>query len=188
MKILIAYSLLLSILFVSCTGENEKKPKVEEVPLSTEDVSKELEQLKEFNNDLLTAEPSTTFGTGKVLYEASNEFVVNHPHHEKTPAILELAAKGAEAMGNYQEAVNILDKLITEFPESDDTPNYMMNKARLIEDRLQDVEQAKLAYEALIKRFPESQMAIDAELYVSNFLGKEDWEVTNMLDSINGSH
>lgn len=188
MKIVIASSLLMSLMFVSC-GASEEKTKVEEsAPLSSEDVSKEIDQLKKYNNDLLAATPSATFGAGKALYIAANEFVVKHPHHEKTPVVLELSAKGAEAMQQYQEAVNILDKLINEFPETDETLNYMMNKARIIEERLQDVEKAKLAYGELIERFPDNQMSIDAKLYVENFLGKADWEVTNMLDSINGEH
>ena len=187
MKIIVA-SLLFSLAVVSCEATVENSSVKEVAPLSTEDVSAEIEKLKKYNDDLLKAVPSSTFGTGKILYHAANEFVVKYPHHEKTPAVLELSAKGAEAMQQYQEAVNILDKLISEFPTSDDTPNYMMNKARIIEERMNDVEKAKVAYADLIKRFPDNQMSKDAQLYVDNFLGKEDWEVANMLDSINGQH
>jgi hypothetical protein len=173
------------MLFISCGAQDDNTKVEESTPLSTEDVTSEIEQLKKLNNDLHAAVPSATFGAGKMLYHAANEFVVNHPHHEKTPAVLELSAKGAEAMQQYQEAVNILDKLIVEFPATDETPNYMMNKARIIEERMQDIEKAKVAYADLIERFPDNQMSIDAKLYVDNFLGKEAWEVSNMLDSIN---
>lgn len=187
MKIVIS-SLLLSLAVVSCEATVENTSVEEVAPLSTEDVSAEIEALKKYNNALLEAIPSDVHKAGKELYEAANDFVVKHPHHEKTAAILELAAKGAEAMQQYQEAVNILDKLIFEFPETEETPNYMMNKARIIEERIKDVEKAKVAYGELIDRFPDNQMSKDAKLYVDNFLGKEDWEVGNMLDSINGGH
>jgi TolA-binding protein len=176
---------LMSFAIISCGSEKEEQTSNETAPLSNEDVSAEIDELKKLNNDLLNASPQNTFSAGKQLYHAANEFAIAHPHHEKTPAVLELSAKAAESMQQFQESVNILDKLITEFPETEETPNYMMNKARIIEEKLQDIAKAKDAYNDLIKRFPENQMAIDAKLYVQNFLGKSAEEINQMLDSLN---
>jgi len=188
MKVVIASSLFLSMMFVSCGAQEDQTKQEEVAPLSSEDVSTEIETLKKLNNNLIAAEPSTTFSAGKALYHAANEFVIKHPHHEKTPTVLELSAKGAEAMQQFQESVNILDKLINEFPESEETPNYMMNKARIVEEKIKSLDDAKAAYNELINRFPEHQLAKDAKLYVDNFLGKTEEDVTKMLDSINAGH
>ena len=186
MKTLILSLSMVTMSLVACgSADSEKDSTKKEVALSTEDVTEEINNLKGLNNNLIAAEPAQNFSAGKALYHSANEFVKKYPHHVKTPAVLELSAKGAEAMQQFQEAVNILDKLINEFPETEETPNYMMNKARIIEERMQKIEEAKVAYGELIQRFPESQMAKDAKMYVDNFLGKSTEQVTQMLDSIN---
>ena len=186
MKTIIFSLSIICLSLVACGNSDENKEgDKKEVAYSKEDVTEEIAKLKELNSNLLAASPSGAFSSGKALYHYANEFVIKYPHHEKTAAILELSAKGAEAMQQFQEAVNILDKLITEFPESEETPNYMMNKARIIEERMQKMDEAKAAYADLIARFPESQMAKDAKMYVDNFLGKSTEEITQMLDSIN---
>ena len=88
-------------------------------------------------------------------------------------------------MQQYTEAINILNKLINDFPETNITPNYILNKARIQEEKLNDINAAKISYNELIERFPNDPAAKDAKLYLENFLGKSDEDILKMLDEIN---
>lgn len=184
MKKIWIYGLFLTTLLASCgsSEQNDNAPKSE---VSTEDVSAEIEHLTILNENLITAKPQNTYGAGKMLYIAANDFVKNYPNHEKTPAIIELSAKGAEAMQQYTEAINILNTLINEFPETYITPNYILNKARIQEEKLNDISAAKNSYNELIERFPNDPAAKDAKLYLENFLGKSQEDILKMLDEAN---
>lgn len=186
MKKIWIYGLFLTTLsFLGSCGSNEQQNEENNVALSTEDVSKEIENLSFLNENLITSSPQNTYGAGKMLYNAANDFVKKYPHHVKTASVLELSAKGAEAMQQYTEAVNILNKLINEFPETDVTPNYILNKARIQEEKLNDIAAAKDSYNELIARFPNDPAAKDAKLYLENFLGKSQEEILKMLDEAN---
>lgn len=187
-KILILSLVVVSSLVTSCvrnedaTNEKETTTKNE---LTVDEVTEKIDALKKLNEELIQATPSATNSKAKALYNLAYEFANAYPDHEKTPAVLELAAKSSEVMGNYSEAVNILHKLINDFPESDETPKYMLTKAMVIEDRLKNVAGAKECYLELIARFPENQLAIDAKVYMENFLGKSQEEQFEFLDKQN---
>jgi tetratricopeptide (TPR) repeat protein len=184
MKKIFMYGFLMTTIFASC-GSNEENSNSQNTEVSTVDVSDDIEHLTVLNENLITAKPQNTYGAGKMLYNAANDFVKKYPNHEKTPAVLELSAKGAEAMQQYTEAINILNKLINDFPETNITPNYILNKARIQEEKLNDINAAKISYNELIERFPNDPAAKDAKLYLENFLGKSDEDILKMLDEIN---
>jgi len=180
----------ISILLNSCSDAKEETTKEEATPtteISTDEVTVKIDALKKLNEELIQATPSATKSKAKELYNLAYEFANAYPDHEKTPSVLELAAKSSEAMGNYSEAVNILHKLINEFPETDETPKYMLTKAMVIEDRLKNVAGAKECYLELIERFPDNQLAVDAKVYMENFLGKSQEEQFEFLDKQNES-
>lgn len=97
---------------------------------------------------------------------------------------MELAAKASEIMGKPQQAINIMQKLVDEFPVTDETPKYMANIARLHESK-GDIEKAKEMYDQLLEQFPEDPMAIEAKNYIQNFMGKSEAEILMFLDSVN---
>ncbi|MCB9196653.1 MAG: tetratricopeptide repeat protein [Flavobacteriales bacterium] len=173
----------------SCGSESNEISSDEQVSPSTEDLTVELDHIKKLNEDLMTADPIKAATAAQALFTASSEFVNNHPNHEKTPAVMEVAAKASEAMGKPQQAINILQKLVDEFPVTDETPKYLANIARIYEERLGDNAKAKETYDILIEKFPEDPLALEADNYVKNFLGKSEAEILMFLDSVqNAQH
>ena len=88
------------------------------------------------------------------LYDAANLFASENPLHENAPDALELAAKGAEGIEKYDEAITILHKIITDYPETEKTPMFMYRKAIILEEKLGKPDNAKAAYQALDRKVP----------------------------------
>ncbi len=176
-----------SILISSCGNNNEvvedKNEKVEEV--DTPEITAAIDEIKLVDAQLMKASQADIIPVGKQLYQLTQDFANKYPNHSKTPPILEVSAKAAESMGKYDEAVNILHKLIYEFPETEETPKYMWNKARVIEEKLGKIPNAKAAYNELINKYPNHPMGIDAKFYVENYLGKTDEEILQLIDAAN---
>lgn len=175
--------------FTSCgtdaTPTEETPKKVEEV--DSPEITAAIEEIKKIDDQLMKASQAEMVPVGKQLYQLTQDFANKYPTHSKTPPVLEVSAKAAEAMGKYDEAVNILHKLIYEFPETDETPKYMWNKARVIEEKMGKIPNAKAAYNELINKYPNHPMGIDAKFYVDNYLGKSDEEILKFIDEANKS-
>lgn len=188
MKLNVLIVVLMGVLFFTqCSSDESNEGAADEtVTPSTEDVTEELDYIKMLNEELVSGKQQNELVAATALFNASSNFVNNHPNHVKTPAVMEIAAKSSEAMGKPQQAINILQKLVDEFPETDETPKYIANMARVYEEKLGDLEQAKAMYAQLIERFPEDPLALEADNYVNNFLGKSEAEILMFLDSVNG--
>jgi tetratricopeptide (TPR) repeat protein len=184
---IIVLALSSSILISSCGNNTEvvedKNVKVEEV--DTPEITAAIDEIKLVDAQLMKASQADMIPVGKQLYQLTQDFANKYPNHSKTPPILEVSAKAAEAMGKYDEAINILHKLIYEFPETEETPKYMWNKARVIEEKLEKIPNAKAAYNELINKYPNHPMGIDAKFYVENYLGKTDEEILQLIDAAN---
>lgn len=180
---------LSALFFVQCGGESENAEEGEGILTEEEqkDLDLQLDHIKMLNAELTSGEVKNEIVIATALFEASSKFVNTHPDHEKTPAIMELAAKSSEIMGKPQQAINIMQKLIDEFPETEDTPKYMANIARLYEAK-GDVGKAQETYTQLIEKYPETPFAIDAKNYMDNILGKSDAEILMFIDSVNASN
>ena len=181
----VIYLIATLLIMVSC-GTEEVKPdgKTEElVILSVDD---QFEALVELDRNLLKSDLSIDPKVSKQLYEAANKFSNENPAHEKAADALELAAKGAEGIGKYNDAINILHKIITAYPESEKTPMFMYRKAIILEENLGKPDNAKAAYQALIERFPDDLLSISAQEYLNmDYLNMSDAELIKFLESKN---
>ena len=173
------------LIFVSCGTEEVKSDEktAEPVTLSSED---QFDALVELDKQLLKADLSIDTKIAKQLYDAANLFASENPLHEKAPDALELAAKGAEGIEKYDDAITILHKIITDYPETEKTPMLMYRKAIILEEKLGKPDNAKAAYQALIERFPDNFLSISAQEYLDmDFLNMSDADVIKFLESQN---
>ena len=172
------------LIFASCgTEEVKSDEKQQTVTLSLED---QFSALVELDSKLLTADLSIDTKVAKQLYDAANLFANENPLHEKAPDALELAAKGAEGIEKYDDAITILHKIITDYPETEKTPMFMYRKAIILEEKLGKPDNAKAAYQALIERFPDNFLSISAQEYLDmDFLNMSDADLIEFLESQN---
>ena len=181
----VIYLIATVLILVSC-GTEEVKLDGKTDELFTLSADDQFESLVELDRKLLTADLSIDTQVAKQLYDAANLFASENPSHEKAADALELAAKGAEGIGKYNDAINILHKIITAYPESEKTPMFMYRKAIILEENLGKPDNAKAAYQALIDRFPNDLLSISAQEYLDmDYLNMSDAEVIQFLESKN---
>lgn len=169
----------LSFLLVNCGGSESKKTdetvsveknqKVKETKdpaLETED----LETLQELDNQLVKNDLTIDLNVAKELYTRAISFSKDYPKSENLEIVLSYAAKGAEGIENFKEAVEILHKLAYDIPESNKTVIYMYNKGKILEEKIKDKEAAKAAYKELIKRFPRNPISKNMKTYLRDGL------------------
>lgn len=174
------------ISFLSSCGEKKEETKEVVTESTVEVISPEgqFEYLIELDQILVKNDLTVDKSVAKRLFNAANDFLSNNAGHEKSADALELAAKSAEALGKYNEAIDMLHRLSKDFVDSEKTPSYLYNKARILEEKLGKKENAKAAYEDLISRFPNDPLAISAQQYLDmNYMEMSDEELIEFLES-----
>lgn len=114
----------------------------------------------------------------KNLKTAYVDFSTNYPDDPKTPGFLFEAARRSIYLNQPKEALEYLDKLIKEYPSSSNLEDAMFLSAYTLENNIQDNAKAKAAYEALLEKFPNGELAEDARTSLQN-LGKSAEEILN---------
>jgi len=143
-------------------------------------------KLVELDQKLMNADLSIDKEVAKELFSTASVFESKYPAHEKTADALELAAKGAESIGKYNEAIELLHHLANDFEASEKTPSYLYNKGRILEEKLGKKENAKAAYNELISKYPEHPLAVSAEQYLQmNYMEMSDEELIQFLEGQN---
>ena len=125
---------------------------------------------------------------GRDLYKLSSnkiqdkELMISDSLKER---LYKLAALGAEVSENYNNAITYYYQAQRNFPESKNAPEYLHIRARIIEEKLEDKESARLAYEELIEFYPNHQLSKISLEYISNPLydKKTDAEIIKFLQS-----
>ncbi|CAG5083135.1 tetratricopeptide repeat protein [Parvicella tangerina] len=184
---LFAVLMVFTLVFNQCASDETEETSESISPEEQKEMEQQIEHISMLNKELTGGKPENELVAAKALFDAASKFVNTHPNHEKTPAIMELAAKSSEILGKPQQAINIMQKLVDEFPETEDTPKYMANIARLYEVN-GELEKSKSMYNQLIEKYPNDPFAQDAKNYLTNILGKSDAEILMFIDSVNSSN
>lgn len=173
-QFLIIFSL--SFLMLSCGEKNEndssKEAEVKNTESSVEQKdpaqeASDLKELQDLDDQLVKNDLTIDLNVAKELYTRATSFNRDYPNSENTETVLSYAAKGAEDLGNYSEAVEILHKMANDIPESNKTAVYMYNKGKILEEKMNKKEAAKAAYKDLIKRFPRNPLSKSMKSYLS---------------------
>lgn len=174
------YFLTISLFIASCGGSESKEVEANSANNESDQTSQEAKDpametesyttLQELDDQLVKNDLTIDINVAKELYTRSIEFSKTYPESENLEIVLSYAAKGAEGIENYKEAVEILHKLAYDIPESNKTVIYMYNKGKILEEKLKDKDAAKAAYKELIKRFPRNPISKNMKSYLSNGL------------------
>ena len=95
--------------------------------------------------------------------------------------LLKCIAKSCEMLNQYEDAAKYFLKLQKKFPNADNAPVYLHNRARILDDLLNDKNNARLAYEDLISLYPKHPLSKNAQIYLENVFGKSDEELLDLI-------
>ena len=168
---------IFSIVFASCSGpaakSEEKEKSVEE---SIADLEDEL-----FNSDQSKLDKRKALD----LVNYYVKFVNKHPSKPLSPEYLFKASDISMNLNRPKKTIQLLDRILIEYPDYSKTPSALFLKAFVYEDQLQDYESAKKYYESFLEKYPDSEFADDAEVSVRN-LGKSPEELIREFEKNSG--
>ena len=104
------------------------------------------------------------------------EFLQQYPEHNLAPIALKESAAVAQQRGSFLDALDIYNRLMSEFPTSEHCDEAQFMVAFIYEEYLQDYSQAREAYKLLIERYPDSELVASAR-HLLPHVGRnpEDW-------------
>ena len=146
-----------------------------------------LEDLRAINDQLIKSNPkdlSSIYQLGiSIKNQSLNLYVRYHKNFndEENEFLLQCAATGSEAAQKYKDAVDYFLKAQRKFPESDNAPIYLHNRARILDNILMDKNNARLAFEELIELYPNHPLSENSKVYLDNVFGKSNEELLNIL-------
>ena len=109
---------------------------------------------------------------------ADNDLLISDSLKE---CLYQWAALGAESSGRFNDAINYFYKAQRNFPNSSNAPKYLHNRARILEDKVENNKAARLAYEELIELYPEHTLSLNSKIYLEKVFEKSDAEILNLI-------
>jgi TolA-binding protein len=147
--------------------ETEAKEVVETESKDPAEESKDFKELQELDEQRVKNDLTIDLNIAKELYSNAIAFSKDYPESKNLETALVYAAKGAEDIGNYKEAVEIYHQLANDLPESNKTVVHLYNKGKVLEEKMGKIDAAKAAYKELIKRYPRNPLSKSMKTYLS---------------------
>lgn len=143
--------------------------KTEEVAVTKDpaEEASDLKDLEDLDSQRIKNDLSIDLNIAKSLYTRSIAFSKNYPNSKHLEKVLTYAYKGAENIGDYEEAVEILHQLAHNVPNAKKIPVHMYNKGKVLEEKMGKIEASKAAYKELIKKYPRNPFSKDMKTYIS---------------------
>lgn len=165
-QILIA--VFFSCIIFACVGENNKENNKTENNIED---NKDLEQkdfidLTELDEQRVKNDLTIDLNVARELYERAVNYSKKYPQSENLETVIVYAAKGAEDIGDYEEAVELYHMLANKLPETNKTPVHLYNKAKVLEEKMGKIESAKAAYKELIDKYPKNPISKSVRTYL----------------------
>lgn len=184
MKNTLKLMLAVLVAFVmSACGENvksEKNDSQEETKVITQDDLEKLENTLTDENGMLNKEAATA------AVEQFCEFVKQNPDDSKAPYWLSKAMQIAVSLRESDKAIELTNKLVSAYPDCVDAPVALFRLASdVYDEQLHDLGKASATYERVIKDYPGTQWAADAEILLG-MLGMTPDEMLAKIRSESG--
>ncbi|MCD6019052.1 MAG: hypothetical protein K0S53_2173 [Bacteroidetes bacterium] len=170
-----------SLLFISCSTETTSEQKQEAKKgisiVVADDCASRLNQAKRLDEVLLKANAVNTSDAEKAI-KAFYEFSSNCKTDTLAPVFLIKAGQVAQSIRKYTQAQSFFTKCIDEFPKFKSRGAAMFLLAQLYDDPaiLNNESEARTLYHQIIREYPQSSYANDANACIRN-LGKSDEEL-----------
>lgn len=116
------------------------------------------------------------------LLDAYVAFVDNNSQDSSAPAYLYKAVNLCVGMGNGDKAMELIDRTINDFQKSEFLPETVFLKAYVYENLLSNLGQASEVYHDFLKKYPEHDLADDAEAALK-YLGMSPEELVKEFEA-----
>jgi outer membrane protein assembly factor BamD (BamD/ComL family) len=105
-----------------------------------------------------------------------DEFLSRYAGHPLTPQVLKQLAMLDQQDGKIDLAISRYEQLLRRFPQSDQADEAQFMIAFISEEYLKDFDRARQAYQAVIDKYPNSELAASARRLLPN-VGRdpEEW-------------
>lgn len=120
-------------------------------------------------------------GTAMFAMRVYDEYASYFPDEKKSPEYLFKAGELANSMQLPQPALGYLNRLMNKYPNYKNAPYALFMQGMIYDDQLKDTANARKIYQQVIVKYPESQLAKDAEASIYN-LGKSVEELVREFE------
>ncbi len=158
------------VLIISSCGSDDKS--VEQNVLSKDPKAEILNRIKNLEDQMHRSEKIDNVLAGQAL-QIYHEYSQAYPTDVITPDYLFKAGEIATAIQQYPQAYSHYKTISEKYPTYKMVQESLFLQASILDNYLNEDDKAKVVYEDLIKRYPESSYASDAKAAISN-LGKSD--------------
>jgi len=105
-----------------------------------------------------------------------------HPNSDSNAGLLYLAAQYLQLCGDFTESVALYSEVTTAFPNCDKCPEALMAAGFISWNNLKQIEEAQVFYKKLSDKYPDSPLAEEAKMIVSeNILSMSELELADYI-------
>jgi len=117
------------------------------------------QKLLDLEKHIVNPNLSINKNNAEKLYFKALDFNKKYSNNKHKESVYVLAAKCSDGLNWNTKNIAVIDKLLAEFPLSNNCPNYLYNKGKIYEEKLNNIEKAKIIYTDIIKKYPDSEIA-----------------------------
>jgi hypothetical protein len=167
---------------VACSGNSADKKASEEQPATTAPLSEEearaksIANIKDIEKRFFEADPKVRMVYNKQLMEECDTFVRMYPRDSVAPDMLFKAGNAAVNGLMFDKGQGYYEQIVTNYHTYKKIPEVLYMQAFVYETHLNQLGKAKDKYDAIIARYPDNELAKQAQLSIDNF-GKSDEEI-----------
>ena len=152
-----------SLLMIAC-GQNREK---------------EIKNIEQHEIELSTIDISSDDSAAVEMVDLYRKYAANFPDDSLAPAYMQRAAEICINIGQTDQAINLLDSVITLYPSFEDVAGCWFMKGYAYET-VEQFDQAREAYTYFVENYPDHYLASDTKKML-NFLGMSP---EDMFDAI----
>jgi tetratricopeptide (TPR) repeat protein len=120
------------------------------------------------------------FNNASQYIDACDLFALLNAKNPLAPQFLYRSSETYRAVRNFKSAIALYDRILNQYPDFNKNEQILFLKAFTLDNDLKDFNEAKIAYEEYLNRFPNSDFSDDAKFLLDN-LGKDEEEVIKKL-------
>jgi outer membrane protein assembly factor BamD (BamD/ComL family) len=143
------------IIAAACTNKKEKAS----------------QDIKKMEDVLLKDSIGINFDKAKTLLDAYITFADKYPTDTAAPVYLFKGADISMNISKPEQAVNLFNRILKDYPDFRRAPDCIFMKAFLYENVMKNLKMAEGLYKEFIQKYPNHELADDAKVSLNN-LGK----------------